>query len=126
MKYDRITEENIRMLVDRFYARIRQDPQLAPIFNNAIGETSAEWTAHLQRMYDFWSSIMLASRRYHGNPMKKHLDLPPFEERLFDRWLELFSTVANEIFNDGIADSFTGKSRNIARNFRRMMYPQPQ
>jgi hypothetical protein len=32
MKYDSITEEPVRALVERFYARIRQDDVLGPIF----------------------------------------------------------------------------------------------
>ena len=124
MKYSQITEENIRLLVDNFYTRVRQDPALGPVFDAAIGETSEEWASHLSRMYDFWSSIMLASRRYHGNPMKKHLDLPPFDEQLFDRWLQLFSEVASDIFVEVIARNFSRKSQSIAQNFRRILYPR--
>jgi hemoglobin len=90
MKFDQITEETIKILIDTFYHKVRNDQVLGPIFANGIGVTDAEWALHLERMYDFWSSVMLASSKYQGNPMKKHKDLPPFKEELFDRWLTSF------------------------------------
>ena len=44
----------------------------------------------------FWSSVALASGRYHGQPMPKHLPLP-VEARHFDRWLELFRQTARDV-----------------------------
>jgi hemoglobin len=39
MKIDHISEHGIRRLVDEFYARVRADTELAPIFNRAIPPT---------------------------------------------------------------------------------------
>ena len=72
-KMNRITEDSIKTLVDNFYIKVRQDTELGSIFNEAIGYSDEEWQPHLEKLYAFWSSIMLASRRYHGNPMKKHI-----------------------------------------------------
>ena len=76
MSNDVITEDSIKDLVDRFYAKVRNDSRLGPVFNTAIGENDQDWESHLERMYAFWSSVMLTSGRYHGNPMQKHKDLP--------------------------------------------------
>jgi hypothetical protein len=67
-----IDEAMIDTLVRNFYARIREDDILAPIFNARI----TDWEPHLQRMCAFWSSVALLSGRYHGQPMQKHLPLP--------------------------------------------------
>ncbi len=64
-----ITEETLAELVKLFYARVRQDPDLGPIFNDAI----QDWPHHLGKLTDFWHSVMLTSGRYKGNPMLKHL-----------------------------------------------------
>lgn len=117
-KQDHITEKSIKQLVDNFYIKIRQDTELGPIFNQAIGTSDEEWQPHLEKLYAFWSSIMLASRRYHGNPMKKHIDLPPFDLSLFDRWLTLFQETAHELYTKDIAMQYQVKSQNIARNLR--------
>jgi hypothetical protein len=66
MKIDHISEDGIRRLVDEFYARVRADTELAPIFNRAI---PGDWGLHLATMRDFWSSVMLTSGRYKGNPV---------------------------------------------------------
>ena len=50
------TDDQIETLVATFYARIRRDEVLGPIFLTAIGE---DWTAHLKTMCDFWSSVRM-------------------------------------------------------------------
>ena len=67
-----ITEDMIERLVRGFYAKVRQDAVLGPIFEVRIHD----WEPHLQRMCAFWSSVALMSGRYHGSPMTKHLPLP--------------------------------------------------
>ena len=61
-----ISEHGIGRLVDEFYAKVRADPELAPIFERAI---PGDWGPHLTKMRDFWSSVLLTSGRYKGNPV---------------------------------------------------------
>ena len=63
-----ITEEMIETVVHGFYDRIRIDPALGPIFNRVI--PAEAWPAHLSKMCDFWSSVMLMSGRFHGAPCR--------------------------------------------------------
>lgn len=123
MNYDKtITEQSIKHLVDAFYAKVRRDPALAPVFDAAIGDSEDQWEPHLQKMYAFWSSIMLTSGRYHGNPLKKHKDLPPFDRKLFDRWLALFAETANEIHTPEVAALYVAKSQRIAESLKFGLY----
>lgn len=122
IKSQNITEDSIKYLVDTFYAKVRGDERLGIIFAAAIGHSDEEWAEHLQKMYDFWSSIMLTSGRYHGNPLKKHKDLPFFDEKLFNRWLELFAETANEIHPPEIAQNYISKSHRIAENLKFNLY----
>jgi hemoglobin len=85
--YHTVTEDSIAELVDTFYMRIRDDQLLGPIFADAIG---ADWGPHLSKMKRFWSSVLLASRAYKGNPMIAHLQLPRLTEDHFERWLQLW------------------------------------
>jgi hemoglobin len=64
-----ITESMIERLVRGFYAKVRTDALLAPIFQARI----RDWEPHLAQMCAFWSSVALMSGRYHGTPMVKHL-----------------------------------------------------
>jgi hypothetical protein len=83
-----ISEEEILRLVDEFYAKVRVDPDLAPIFGRAI---PGDWAPHLATIRNFWSSVMRKSGRYQGNPVGVHLGIEGMEPRLFERWLELFN-----------------------------------
>src|SRR6266576_3365805 len=68
-KFNSVSEYGIRQLVDAFYTKVRLDPELAPIFARAI---PGDWQPHLTKMYAFWSSVMLTTGRYKGNPVVKH------------------------------------------------------
>ena len=67
-----VTEEMIRDLVHTFYARVRRDPLIGPIFNRVV----EDWPAHLDKLCAFWSSVTLMTGRYKGTPMKVHAELP--------------------------------------------------
>ncbi len=64
-----MTEADLQALVDRFYAKVRADDLLGPLFNRAV----EDWPEHLERLGAFWSSVMLTSGRYKGSPMGAHL-----------------------------------------------------
>lgn len=122
MKEVYITENNIQRLVDTFYAKVRADKDLGPIFFQAIGDNLEMWKPHMQTMYDFWSSIMLSSGRYKGNPLQKHRELPLFDRALFDQWLDLFRKTAYQIYEEEIANHFVEKSKRIAESLKLGLY----
>lgn len=112
------TDEAIRRLVDRFYARARRDALLGPVFARALGEDDAAWAAHLARLGDFWSSVMVRSGRYHGDPFSAHLHLPDIQPAMFERWLALFGETCAELFEPELADAFRERAERIARSLR--------
>ena len=89
-----LSDHAIRYLVDSFYAKVRADSELGPIFKRAI---PGDWGPHLATMHDFWSSIMLTSGRYKGNPVAVHLRVEGMEPQLFGRWLALFAETCREL-----------------------------
>lgn len=95
-----ITEADITRLVTLFYARVRQDEYLAPIFIGQIGDNDDVWDVHIQHIADFWSSIFLKTKRFSGNPMRKHLGLPGIAPQHFKRWLEIFEQSAKDTLTD--------------------------
>ena len=106
-----IDEPMIDRLVREFYARVRQDDVLGPIFAARI----EEWEPHLQRMIAFWSSVVLMTGVYHGQPMQKHLPLP-IDAGHFDRWLALFEATARDLCPVEAADCFADRARRIAES----------
>ena len=113
MTEQKITEEEISTLVDRFYAKVQLDPEIGPIFN----ETIEDWPTHLALLKNFWSTVMLTTGRYKGDPMMTHLQLP-LEPNHFNRWLELFAETARQVLPPAHAAAIVGKSERIAGNFK--------
>jgi len=106
-----IDEAMIERVIRGFYARVREDALLGPVFAAKI----EEWEPHLQRMFAFWSSVALMSGRYHGQPMARHLPLP-IDARHFDRWLALFAETARDLCPQAAAERFILSSRRIAES----------
>jgi hemoglobin len=106
-----IDEPMIEALVHAFYAKVRLDPLLAPVFRARI----EDWGPHLERMCAFWSSVALLSGRYHGRPTEKHAALP-IDARHFDRWLALFEETARELCPPAAATHFLECARRIAES----------
>lgn len=119
---DAITEELIRNLVHGFYARIRTDEVLGPIFARVIGE---DWDPHLAKMCDFWSSVTRMSGRYKGNPMLAHMRLKMVRPEHFERWLMLFRESADEICGPNLGALFVSRAENIARSLQLGMFYKP-
>jgi hemoglobin len=117
-----ISEEQIAALVDTFYAHVRRDATLGPIFERAIGD---EWGPHLEQMRAFWSSIVLSSGRYKGNPMKAHMELMPrIGAEHFERWLNLWRQTAAEVLPHPAAEIFVRHAETIAERLLGALDPQ--
>ena len=107
-----VNESSIAELVDCFYTRVRQDDILGPVFAKEIGD---EWEPHLETMRAFWSSLMLASGRYKGNPTLKHLLLlPRINSEHFQRWLGIWKQTTSELFPPEAAAIFMRKAESMA------------
>lgn len=109
------THAQLRTLIDAFYERVRADERLGPIFAAHV----SDWEAHSERLTDFWSSLMLGSGRYKGNPFAMH---QPFagdlDVALFERWLELWALTTAEQFPEGLAAEFQRKARRVAESLK--------
>ena len=116
-----ISEASLKELVHRFYAKVRLDPEIGPIFNGAI----ADWDTHLDKLTDFWSSVMLTSGRYKGNPMVAHLRQKTIRPEHFIRWLNLFRETAGEIFTADAAQSIASRAENIGKSLQLAMFYRP-
>jgi hemoglobin len=121
-KFTNVDEANIRTLVDTFYAKVRRDPTLAPIFLRAI---PGDWQPHLEKMYAFWSSVMLTTGRYKGNPVIKHMALPGMNPGLFTHWLALFDASCRELFDEEISAAFRAKAERIAESLKLALFYRP-
>jgi hemoglobin len=107
-----ISEEMIRDLVHRFYAEVRRDPLLGPIFNARV----KDWDEHLDKLCAFWSSVVLMTGRYKGRPMPVHAAIAEISPAHFARWLGLFEATARMLCPEPAAAVFVDRSRRIAES----------
>lgn len=109
-----IDEAMIRTLVHAFYARVRADGVLGPMFETAIGN----WDHHLEKLCAFWSSVTLMTGRYKGAPMQAHAALPGISDHHFRHWLALFAETAWTHCPPDAAALFVDRAERIARSLR--------
>ena len=110
---DITTEEDIKLLVDRFYARVLADPLLAPVF---VDFAHVDFSHHLPQLYDYWSGILLGTARYQGFPMRKHFPLP-IGLAHFEQWLALFGTTVDAHFAGPTAELAKQQALHVGRVF---------
>ena len=114
-----MTEAELETLVDRFYAAVREDPVLGPVFGGAVDD----WPEHLVKLQAFWSSVMLTSGRYKGNPVEAHLrHSSSIEPAMFDRWLELWREAAAETLQPQDAAAVIEKAQRIAESLKLALF----
>jgi len=106
-----VDEHFVSSFVEAFYARIRADEVLGPIFAAKV----RDWDDHLGRMKRFWRSVLFSSGEYSGNPMVKHVAIPDLERDHFAHWLELFyATLRDLAANDEAVELVGARARMIA------------
>ena len=110
-----ITEDRLADVIAAFYARVRRDAELGPIFNGAVDD----WNEHLQILASFWSSVMLTTGRYKGNPLAVHMKhVDALSPALFDRWLALWRETTGEMLTASAAARLQAKAERIAESLK--------
>ncbi|HOB13798.1 MAG TPA: group III truncated hemoglobin [Novosphingobium sp.] len=104
-----IDKQFISTLVETFYARIRDDAMLGPIFAERI----TDWPSHLARMKAFWSAVLRGGGGYTGTPMPKHIAIPNIGDAEFSRWLALFDQTLRDIEQDPGATALTSRQAHV-------------
>ena len=110
---DIMTLDDIKIFVNTFYEKVRQDELLAPIFNDRIQD---RWPQHLEKMYAFWQTVLLDERTYNGSPFPPHAKLPVNNSH-FQRWMELFILTADTLFEGEKAKEAKWRAGKMAEMF---------
>lgn len=119
--------EEVSLLVRTFYARIRKEETLGPIFNGII----VDWEEHFETLIDFWESNLFRVRKYYGNPMLAHVSVDKknnhaIDSKHFGIWLNLWYQTIDELFEGQVADMAKFKARKMSTNlFLAMFHHRP-
>jgi hemoglobin len=117
-----LTDESLPSFLEAFYAKVRRDPDLGPVFAAAIPDE--DWPAHLRRIGDFWSTVLFKTGRYKGNPFGPHVAKGIHEEH-FARWLSLFEETAQERFAADDAAILMDFAGRIASSLKAGLFFRP-
>jgi hemoglobin len=110
-----ITPATIVQLVDTFYARVREDAVLGPVFDAKL---AGHWHEHMPRMYAFWTKVLLDEGEFQGNVFGKHMALSGIAKEHFVRWLTLFRMTAIEVFGEDEATPALQVAQRIASSLQ--------
>lgn len=113
MKKDIVHIDDIKLMVDTFYSRIREDEILGPIFNDKLED---RWGQHLEKMYRFWQTILHDEHTYNGAPFPPHATMP-INESHFTLWVKIFSNTVNDLFEGPIAEEVKKRGALMAAIF---------
>ena len=105
-----LTEAMLEAVVRAFYGAAREDALLGPVFARVT-----DWEHHIGRICAFWSSVVLRTGRYSGQPMMVHLDLG-LDAAHFARWMELFERTTTELCPPAGAALLMDRARRIGES----------
>ncbi|MET4700957.1 hemoglobin [Constrictibacter sp. MBR-5] len=117
-----IDEAGLKRLVDRFYERVRADAMLGPVFEDAVDD----WPPHLEKLAAFWSSVVLRTGRYTGNPMTAHArHAGRLSPAMFERWLALWRGATAETMAPAAAALLQARAERIAESLQLALFFRP-
>lgn len=111
---DITSREDIELMVDNFYAEVREDDLLGPIFKKTIKDN---WPKHLDTMYRFWQTILLHEITYRGSPFSPHKKLP-IKAHHFERWIFHFNNSIDKNFKGKVAEEAKWRASKMAEMFK--------
>ena len=114
MKTDISNREDIELLVNTFYDRVRTDGVIGYLFTDVA---RVDWSEHLPKMYNFWENILFYTGNYSGSPMLVHRELhqkSTMNEGHFQHWVTLFTATVDDLFEGERATEIKDRATNIA------------
>lgn len=109
-----ITAREIDAVMTRFYARIRNDSTLGPIFAAHV----QDWPAHEAKIARFWKKAILHESGYDGNPMMVHRGVSQMRAEHFEIWLALFDETLAEMLAPHPRAAWSALAHRIGRGLR--------
>jgi hemoglobin len=126
MKKDIENIDDIKLLVNTFYDKVKADKIIGYIFNDIA---KVNWEKHLPVMYDFWENVIFFTGSYTGNPMTAHVkmhNVVHFTTDHFERWIKLFTSTVDELFEGDKAELVKQRAISIATVMQlKILHNQP-
>ena len=127
IKTDIKNRQDVSLLINSFYKKIRKDEILGPIFNGII----TDWDAHLVLLTDFWETQLFLRRKYYGNPVTAHQEVDDkmkhgINPEHFGLWLNLWFATIDELFEGETAWIAKNRAQKMSTMLYMKMYENRQ
>lgn len=111
---DIATDNDVGVLVRRFYRAAIPDPLLGPVF----GRFGVDWSRHLPKLIAYWERVLLSrpglvthTVAVHGGVQR----VAPFGTAEIARWVELWEDAVDEFFVGPVADLAKRRAHQVGR-----------
>ena len=114
LKPDITDRSGLERLIKTIYERVFLDEQIGPFFTEVAHVTPE---THFALLADFWETVLFGKNLYHHNVVQKHLELhrkKPLEAHHFARWLWLFTTTVDHLFDGPVAGQAKIRAQSMA------------
>ena len=125
MKKDIENRNDVQLLIDSFYEKVKADEVIGYIFNDIA---KVDWGKHLPVMYDFWENVLFFTGTYNRNPITPHINLhriARLTKEHFTRWLQLFTATVDELFEGEKAELAKQRAMSIATVMQLKLLHEP-
>lgn len=109
---DITTNDDIKLLVDTFYAEAQKEELIGPVFERFI----KDWDEHHIKLYQFWRTVILKQSAYRAKPVQMHFEMELTQEH-FDRWLVIWKATVDNLFAGENADVAKFRGGKMAAAF---------
>lgn len=124
-RHDIASGEDCERLVRAFYGRALTDPVIGYIFTDVARLDLEE---HVPVIAAFWETILLGAGTYRGGAFRPHAEIhmrSPLRAGHFDRWLALWRTTVDELFEGPRAEQAKTHAARVALAFHRRLQGLP-
>jgi hemoglobin len=103
--------EDIEKLINHFYSKLLQLPNMQPVF------AELNFEAHLPQIVHFWSFVLLDEEGYKTNVFDKHRHLQ-IDLTHFDDWLATFISSVDDLYLGQKADLAKQRATVLTHTFK--------
>lgn len=109
---DILTNDDVKLLVDTFYAKAQKNTDIGPIFEHFI----KDWDTHHIKLYQFWRTVILKQAAYRAKPVQMHFRMP-LTQAHFDIWLDIWTSNVDAHFAGTNAEIAKFRGKKMAEAF---------
>ena len=111
---DIATDNDVAVVVRRFYRSVIADPLLGPLFERY----GVDWPHHIPKLQMYWQHVLLDRPDSAVNTIAAHGPVQrstPFNDEHIDRWLELWEETVADLYVGPVADRAKNRARQVGR-----------